>query len=467
MAFPSGTLKYLVADNAKANIPSQISSTALTIPLDNNNEPVGETYDYTKFPAAGGTVPYIVTVENEKILIFERSGTNLTVYEEDTHGLGYLSGGEDGRGYDGTTPALHTANTEINLNIEQELQRQIIAAVEALVADVATRALDSAVIKKDGTVAFTGDQSMGSNKLTNVTDPTSNQDAATKNYVDSNSGQPDRDTTTRTAGEDVDGSTTPQAVYVSDGTGGRTSGRYYHADANDGTNTDAINCWGFVKGNTTTGNDDDIITNGIVDGFSGLTVGELYYLSDTAGAITTTPSSTNVQPLGRAYSATELWFFGINKEMLLSFPFLRKVFVPAAAWYEGTNATLSNSSDLYSYIQLTSGASGFTTFNFMTPKGVNGIEKVEIVFSTTSSGARTVDIDTCSAESGDNMNTNSTDSISGHSFSSTGSLSPFNLYTDITDAFNGLTIYDDGMISVKLGNTSNTIQFIGAIITFN
>lgn len=41
-------------------------------------------------------------------------------------------------------------------------------------------------IKKNGTVAFTGDQSMGSHKLTSVTDPTSAQDAATMNYVDSN-----------------------------------------------------------------------------------------------------------------------------------------------------------------------------------------------------------------------------------------------------------------------------------------
>lgn len=39
-------------------------------------------------------------------------------------------------------------------------------------------------IKADGTVPFTADQSMGTNKLTNVVDPTSNQDAATKKYVD-------------------------------------------------------------------------------------------------------------------------------------------------------------------------------------------------------------------------------------------------------------------------------------------
>ena len=39
-------------------------------------------------------------------------------------------------------------------------------------------------INKDGSVDFTGEQSMGTNKLVGVTDPTAAQDAATKNYVD-------------------------------------------------------------------------------------------------------------------------------------------------------------------------------------------------------------------------------------------------------------------------------------------
>ena len=52
-------------------------------------------------------------------------------------------------------------------------------------AAIALSKLAESVIQADGGQAFTGEQSMGSNKLTNVTDPTSDQDAATKAYVDS------------------------------------------------------------------------------------------------------------------------------------------------------------------------------------------------------------------------------------------------------------------------------------------
>ncbi len=55
-----------------------------------------------------------------------------------------------------------------------------------LAGSIATSKLTdgSLFIKSDGSVAFAANQSLGSHKLTSVTDPTAAQDAATKNYVD-------------------------------------------------------------------------------------------------------------------------------------------------------------------------------------------------------------------------------------------------------------------------------------------
>ena len=60
------------------------------------------------------------------------------------------------------------------------------AALQALETEVETKAADADVVKRDGSAAFTADQSMGGNKLTNLAEPTSGSDAATKAYVDSN-----------------------------------------------------------------------------------------------------------------------------------------------------------------------------------------------------------------------------------------------------------------------------------------
>jgi hypothetical protein len=109
------------------------------------------------------------------------------------------------------------------------------------------------------------------------------------------------------AGEAVDGSVTPQMVCISDGTNGKTAGAFYKADANDWTNL-FIRGIGFVNVNASSvGSSYNIITEGTVTGFAGLTPGQLYYLDSTAGGIVTSPPASSVAfPVGVALNATTL-----------------------------------------------------------------------------------------------------------------------------------------------------------------
>lgn len=78
----------------------------------------------------------------------------------------------------------HDASAISNVPSGNLAATDIQGAVNELQSDIDTRALDSAVIKKNGSVAFTADQSMGGFKLTGLAAPSSGSDAATKNYVD-------------------------------------------------------------------------------------------------------------------------------------------------------------------------------------------------------------------------------------------------------------------------------------------
>jgi hypothetical protein len=78
----------------------------------------------------------------------------------------------------------HDASAISNIPSGNLAATDVQGALNELQSDIDTRALDSIVIKKDGSVAFTADQSMGGNQLTNVGAPSASTDAATKGYVD-------------------------------------------------------------------------------------------------------------------------------------------------------------------------------------------------------------------------------------------------------------------------------------------
>lgn len=68
---------------------------------------------------------------------------------------------------------------------------------------------------------------------------------------------------------------------------------------------------GFVIAAVTSGANATVYFDGTITGLSGLTPGEIYYLSTTAGAVTTTIPTTAThiaQSVGKALSATELSF---------------------------------------------------------------------------------------------------------------------------------------------------------------
>ena len=78
--------------------------------------------------------------------------------------------------------------------------------------------------------------------------------------------------------------------------------------AND---TTKVQFFGFVDNaqNITSGNPVHVVVEGIVGGFTGLTNGQYVYMSDTAGAISHTPSTTFVSRVGIAISTTEVLIF--------------------------------------------------------------------------------------------------------------------------------------------------------------
>lgn len=79
----------------------------------------------------------------------------------------------------------------------------------------------------------------------------------------------------------------------------------------DATAANKFYAVGFVLDSVASGQPAKVYFEGVVTGLSGLTIGAKYFLSETAGAITSTAPSTSgalVQFVGTAISATELSF---------------------------------------------------------------------------------------------------------------------------------------------------------------
>jgi hypothetical protein len=66
--------------------------------------------------------------------------------------------------------------------------------------------------------------------------------------------------------------------------------------------------FGFATSNGTAASSIKVRVSGVVGGFSGLTVGALYYVSNTVGTIATTPGTVQIT-VGIAVSATEVLIF--------------------------------------------------------------------------------------------------------------------------------------------------------------
>lgn len=115
------------------------------------------------------------------------------------------------------------------------------------------------------------------------------------------------------AGENI---TAQDAVFIK-----VSDGKIYKCDADDLTLMDFV---GFAQETVTIGNAVTVRIADKMDGFSGLTIGARYYLSGTAGAITST-APTNIKSVGVAVSATEI--------LMDSYPTVRVVtFTSGGTW---------------------------------------------------------------------------------------------------------------------------------------
>lgn len=107
---------------------------------------------------------------------------------------------------------------------------------------------------------------------------------------------------TGTAGEDI---LAGDAVYLSDGSGGQTAGRWYKTDASDQYSSSAAGMVGMAQAAISSGVAGSIRLSGRITGLSGLTAGSVYYADATPGVLTLSPP-TFARQIGMADTITSL-----------------------------------------------------------------------------------------------------------------------------------------------------------------
>lgn len=253
-------------------------------------------------------------VKREKIYITQRAS-----------GSDIMTVPSGGRGYDGSTAQGFNAGDSVYLFVKDLEYQGLVNGIKNIYdrMNTAETTLSASVLLKDGSIPLNNNTTFKARNAANSANvdlfkltasdvlefqtlprnPSSRSisndyDLIDKKYFTDNlPGQ-----TSRVAGGTITVTSDPIPVYISDGTGGRTAGRFYQADANDTTNF-AQSAIYFVKESTTAGNSYTLYS-GLVSGFTGLTADRVYFLDDS-GVVSTTPGTTIV-PLGRSVSTTEI-----------------------------------------------------------------------------------------------------------------------------------------------------------------
>lgn len=107
------------------------------------------------------------------------------------------------------------------------------------------------------------------------------------------------------AGESIPGNS---AVFMSDGTGGRTAGRWYKGDSGATATSTTPVLVGWVAVGFNAGTTGHVRYRGIEDNISGLTAGTTYYIG-SGGLLTATPPA-NARVIGVALTSTALVLTG-------------------------------------------------------------------------------------------------------------------------------------------------------------